>query len=138
MFEQSHILVVTNNVIDKLTLKYTLCQEMKLWHCTDFISSLDDLLQQFKKLHEKSMGQTGYGYILLDLDIINAKLLREIANAKNYLATQSEVSYQPQFILISSDLNDKKREKKLLANGISGVLYKPITMLKVQAIVQKN
>ena len=41
------------------------------------------------------MGQTGYGYILLDLDIINAKLLREIANAKKYLATQSEVSYQP-------------------------------------------
>ena len=41
------------------------------------------------------MGQTGYGYILLDLEITNAKLLQEIANAKKYLATQSEVNYQP-------------------------------------------
>ena len=48
MIELSQLLIVTNNVIDRLALKFTLSREMQLGHCTDFIFSMSDILNQFK------------------------------------------------------------------------------------------
>ena len=67
-------MVVTNNVMDRIALKFTFCKEMKLDHCTDFIFSLSDITGQFKRLHEKKNWQKGYGFVLIDASVSSSVL----------------------------------------------------------------